>query len=149
MASWCVSEITGTGQCNVPEALGLVVETSVGSAHSCAVQAEGELVCFGDNTHGQCDVPEDLGPVKVFSAGAAHTCALSARTGHLECFGDNSEGQCNVPRDLGTVVAVSAGAGHTCAVCASGEVICFGSNDCGQRDVWRAEVFLGTGRPEE
>ena len=34
---------------------------AAGSQHTCAVKANGDLVCFGDNECGQCDVPPDLG----------------------------------------------------------------------------------------
>ncbi|CAE7233570.1 UVR8 [Symbiodinium sp. CCMP2592] len=102
--------------------------------YTCALNATGELVCFGDNQFYQCDVPPDLGPVVAMAAGGHHTCAVKA-SGELVCFGDNEFGQCDVPPDLGPVLAVAAGLRHTCAVKASGELVCFGDNQNGQRDV--------------
>ncbi|CAE7841557.1 Herc4 [Symbiodinium necroappetens] len=140
------------GQCDVPPDLGPLTVTA-GNWHTCAVKASGELVCFGLNDSGQCDVPADLGPLVAVSARGFHTCAVKA-SGELVCFGNNGSGQCYVPPDLGaseaismvsatspldlgSVVAVAAGADCTCAVKASGELVCFGNNAFGQRDVPR------------
>jgi len=70
--------------------------------------ANGQLVCFGENSHGQCDVPPGLGPVVAAAAGNGHTVAVLAN-GQLVCFGENSHGQCDVPPGLGPVVAKAAG----------------------------------------
>ena len=107
-----------------------------GKVHTCAVKADGQLVCFGlgHNDYGQCDVPTDLGPVRAVAAGWHHTCAVKA-DGQLVCFGDNSYGHCNVPTDLGPVVSVAAGACHTCAVKPDGQLVCFGYNSNGECNV--------------
>ncbi|CAE7676081.1 UVR8 [Symbiodinium sp. CCMP2592] len=110
------------------------VTLAAGAAHTCAVKASGELVCFGHSGYGQCDVPASLGPVVTVAAGASHTCAVKA-SGELVCFGDNRYGQCDVPANLGPVVAVAAGSYHNCAVKASGELVCFGSKYEGWYDV--------------
>ena len=58
-----------------PTDFGGVLSVTAGQAHTCAVHADGQLVCFGDNYFGQCDVPADLGPVLTASAGYKRTCA--------------------------------------------------------------------------
>ncbi|CAE7890014.1 unnamed protein product [Symbiodinium sp. KB8] len=40
--------------------LGPVSSVSAGYDHTCAVTADGRLVCFGESRSGQCDVPEPL-----------------------------------------------------------------------------------------
>jgi len=77
---------------------------AAGDRHTCALQADGKLVCFGDNRYGQCDVPAGVGPVVAVAAGYGHTCALQA-DGKLVCFGDNEDGRCDVPAGVGPVVA--------------------------------------------
>ena len=85
-----------------------VLAVSAGDYHTCAVRADGQLVCFGRTYDGQRDVPADLGPILEVSAGAYHTCAMRS-DGQLVCFGRTDERQCDVPADLGPVLAVSAG----------------------------------------
>ena len=107
---------------------------AAGSQHTCAIQCDGRLVCFGNNCAGQCDVPADLGPVKAVAAGCFHTCAVRC-DGRLVCFGYNTSGQCNVPADIGQVMAVAASYQHTAAVQCDGRLVCFGHNTSGQCDV--------------
>ena len=104
---------------------------SAGLVHTCALTAEGRLVCFGSNGHGQCAVPGGLENVVSVAAGYDHTCALTAE-GHLICFGSNGSGQCAVPGGLENVVSVAAGSEHTCALTAEGNLVCFGWNLRGQ-----------------
>ena len=80
---------------------------AAGISHTCALQADGRLLCFGNNRDGQCDVPAGIGPVVAVAAGFHHTCALQA-DGRLLCFGDNDLGQCNVPADIGPIGPVTA-----------------------------------------
>ena len=110
--------------------LGPVLAVAAGFFDTCAVKANGELVCFGRNEHGQSDPPQHLKPVAL-GAGGAHTCAVNEQ-GELVCFGYNGYGQSSVPPDLGPLVAVAAGAFHTCAVKSTGELVCFGRNASGQ-----------------
>ena len=76
-------------QCDVPTDLGPVLSVAAGLRHTCAVRADGRLVCFGCNVDGQCDVPADVGPVLAVAAGF-HTCAVRA-DGRLICFGFSKE----------------------------------------------------------
>ena len=79
----------------VPSDLRAVVAVAAGDSHTCAVQADGRLVC-GRNYSGQCTVPADLGAVAAVAAGNSHTSVLLA-DGSLACFGANSSGQCDIP----------------------------------------------------
>ena len=49
---------------------------AAGLLHTCALQTDGRLVCFGRNSDGQCTPPAELGPVAAVAAGLNHTCAL-------------------------------------------------------------------------
>ena len=51
----------GEDQIDVDD-LGQVVAAAAGHKHACAIEADGELVCFGDIDAGQCDKLPD-GPV--------------------------------------------------------------------------------------
>ena len=109
---------------------------AAGYSHTCAVKANGELVCWGFNSDGQCNVPPHVGQVAAVAAGHLHTCAVKAN-GDLICWGGDylNFGVCRVPPDLGPVVAVAAGYSHTCAVKANGELVCWGFNSDGQCNV--------------
>lgn len=107
---------------------------AAGQLHSCAVQSNGKLVCFGALDAGQCEAPPTIGRVTAVASGWKHTCAV-LHDGKLVCFGANDSGQCKVPRGLGPITAVAAGWKHTCAVQADGKLACFGANDAGQCDV--------------
>jgi alpha-tubulin suppressor-like RCC1 family protein len=140
-------------------------DVAAGSNHTCAVRANGAVVCWGSNGSGQLGVGDTAnrisptavlgdagnpGPAVAVAAGDAHSCALVVN-GTVRCWGDNGFGQLGlgdtqdrlapttVPGLL-SVVGIAAGgalgSAHTCAVISDGTVRCWGSNGSGQ---------LGTG----
>jgi alpha-tubulin suppressor-like RCC1 family protein len=80
------------------------VSVAAGDEHSCAVQADGQLLCWGDNHFGQLGTgiqehhsfPPSPVPIadraRAVTAGRRHTCAL-LRDGTVECWGKGFEGQ--------------------------------------------------------
>merc|ERR1712217_263579 len=120
----------------------MVAMVAAGECHTCAIDVNGKLVCFGHNDDGQCNVPCDLGPVKAVAAGQTHACAGKGN-GQLACFGSNSHGQCSPPPWLDSIVSVAAGAYHTCAVQASGMLVCFGIKDGSVMDEGQCNVPVG------
>ena len=85
----------------------------MGAQHSCALQSDNKLVCWGSNKDGQISVPAaqptsgaaDAGVISEkgvwanVSAGHYHTCAIKL-DGEVECFGYNDWGQTQVPTGL-------------------------------------------------
>lgn len=74
-----------------------------GTAHSCAVLADGTMTCWGANTSGQLGngttkthtkaaAVSNLAGVVGVAAGGAHTCALLS-DGSVKCWGANALGQ--------------------------------------------------------
>jgi alpha-tubulin suppressor-like RCC1 family protein len=133
---------------------GLVGARSVatGSNHTCAVRADGTVVCWGANNSMQLGtrdsavraVPTPVlgltGNFVAVSAGITHTCARRD-DGAVFCWGLNSSGQLGNGTTAGTgpvmvtgVVATDIAAGYfnTCARLADGSVRCWGNNTYGQ-----------------
>jgi len=86
--------------------LGPVAQASAGGDHTCAVQRDGKLLCWGSNEYKQLgradlggavasnlplEVPGITDAVEV-AAGDGHTCVLR-KTGQVQCWGSNSSYQ--------------------------------------------------------
>lgn len=128
---------------------------SVGSRHSCGVQTNGTLWCWGDNDYGQIGdgalgslyfrtIPTEVGGdywLDVF-AGSNHTCALRSDA-VVACWGDGAalgvSGLQFSSTPLEVVIdapirALARGgdARHTCAIDVDDRVWCWGDNSWGQ-----------------
>lgn len=139
----------------------LSVTSSTGPAHTCAVNSDGGLWCWGyagsDYMRGYLGDGTMLGstvPVQVgndtdwaaVSAGNVHSCAIKS-DGRLFCWGSNFSGQLgtgvrdavfglgeNSPVQIGADsdwAGVSTGVHHTCAIKEGGDVYCWGYNGIG------------------
>ena len=136
--------------------------------HTCVIQSDGKLSCWGDNRSGQLgnnsttrsDYPVDvrdnsgsagttLNDVVQVTSGPKHTCALDS-DGHVWCWGDGGSRQLgNNAADgslrpipvrgidnsgrLNGVVQISAGFRHQCALGSNGQVSCWGGNSSHQQ----------------
>jgi alpha-tubulin suppressor-like RCC1 family protein len=107
---------------------------SAGSNHSLALDQNGTVVAWGDNSCGQTNVPPAASSVVAISAGATHSLALLA-DGRVVAWGDNTCGQTNVPSGLSDMVTVEAGGYHNLALTKYGTVLAWGNNDRGQTNV--------------
>ncbi|MYN37806.1 hypothetical protein GTP55_00295 [Duganella sp. FT109W] len=128
---------------------------SAGGTHTIAIQKDGSLWTWGDNTSGQLGnastggtvlSPAHIGSLTYnsISAGANHSMAIDT-TGKLWAWGANSAGQLgnnasaggtlNVPTQITTDsdwTIVSAGGAHTLAVRTNGTLWAWGANSDGQ-----------------
>jgi hypothetical protein len=137
-----------------------LVALVTGWFHTCALDIDGQIYCWGDNSGGALgDVGRDpqsvpvaipsAPDIRVLVAGAAHTCALDAR-GASYCWGSNSNGQLGTleivdgcgqgpcssrpVRVAGGIAfkAITAGRAHNCGVTSDGAAYCWGSNQGGK-----------------
>lgn len=132
-----------------------------GDGHTCVLQNDSTVKCFGQNGSGQLGsstlsntataTTVDFEPgdvVKDIAAGGSHTCAILVGGG-VKCWGLNLYGQLGVATNAGTVqanpvplavdlgvgavaVAIDGGEKHTCVGLSDATVKCFGSNMRGQ-----------------
>lgn len=142
----------------LPTGTGPTPSISAGFSHTCVLQANGTIQCWGNNDNGQLGngtTTASLTPVSVtgittaiaVAAGDFHTCALLA-DGSVRCWGYNTFGQLGnntttdspVPVPVsgalgGTLidaVSIATGSAHSCAVLASSLIACWGDNQFGQ-----------------
>ena len=124
-----------------------------GAQHTCAIDVNGAVWCWGSNDESQLGNGSDTQssiPVQItlpakatrIVAGQSHTCALLAG-GAIACWGANERGQLGnghaggvsttpSTASLGGATALAAGGNTTCAVDASKTVQCWGSNGDGE-----------------
>lgn len=139
--------------CGSAQAQLRAVQVAAGAAHACALESEGTVRCWGDNSYGQLGdgsttsrtIPVTvaaLGDVVALAAGHFHTCAVLT-DGTARCWGNNAAGQLGDGSAQGRTVAVAvaglsgvaalaAGERHTCALLLGGAVHCWGDNRHGQ-----------------
>lgn len=134
---------------------GILRPTSIaaGFSHTCALQWDGRVKCWGANKEGQFGdgtKKDSALPVEVkqlfsataISAGVYHTCAALSGGG-LSCWGGNESGQLGTglrsdslfplsATNVSDIIALSSGWYHTCAVSSDGSLKCWGKNDFGQ-----------------
>lgn len=128
---------------------------AAGGLHACALDAKGDVWCWGSNLNGQLgqgalggksgapsrvDLPDKS---KSLAAGAYHSCAVLV-DGTVYCWGGGTAGQLGsgivdvpVPTEVpitAGMLSVAAGASHSCARSAA-EVYCWGNNSRGQLGV--------------
>ena len=133
---------------------GGVTAISAGEQHTCALNGDGSIKCWGYNYWGQLGdgtIDDRITPVDVsglnggataVAADGFHTCALAG--GAVKCWGKNDVGQIGdgttttrlAPVDIvelnSGVTEIAAGQAHTCALTDNGGVRCWGDNDYGQ-----------------
>ena len=124
-----------------------------GGQHTCFVQLDGAVSCWGANVSGQLGsgntTPQasatparNMVDAVALAGGTSHTCALR-RTGQVACWGANGTGQLGIGNftpsplpvavtDLTAIKALALGQSHSCAVTTTGEVFCWGENFNGQ-----------------
>ncbi len=101
---------------------------STGLMHTCGLDPDGTVICWGDDSYGQSSAPE--GRFTSVEAGGYHSCGIRG-SGELECWGWDYFGQATPPSGVGWLQVVS-GRWHSCALDANSELRCWGANESGQ-----------------
>lgn len=109
-------------------------QIAAGQEHNCALTADGDVYCWGNNAFGQLGAVAELESTDDNAAdGGATLDGDESELGSLRQVGVATPQR--VPLDE-PAAAVYAGGGHSCALLESGRASCWGNNDRGQ---------LGTG----
>ncbi|MGE0787305.1 MAG: RCC1 domain-containing protein [Sandaracinaceae bacterium] len=150
------------GELTAPTPIDVVdsaAEVSLGGAHVCVLQSDGNVACLGRNAEGQLGIGGPLGgpavgrpgvvaaaptpPWTRLALGHEFSCALDSG-GVRACWGKNDLGQLGIstaepevfpiaamPSPRGPVAEIAAGAFHACARYENGEIECWGGNGFG------------------
>ncbi len=136
-----------------PTLLSDAIGLAGGLEFTCAVRANGTVVCWGENASSQLGSagPDHYSPgtvpgltgITAIAAGDEVACALDSG-GHMWCWGSNDDGQIGLgaasaqdqpPTQikvagtaLGGITAIGVGGRHVCAISA-GSLLCWGANN--------------------
>jgi alpha-tubulin suppressor-like RCC1 family protein len=115
---------------------------ALGAAHSCALDEEGGVWCWGVGGAAEPEAVEGLPPIGSLTAGQGHSCAVGL-DGTAWCWGAGERGQLGtgalassaIPErvsGIANATAIAAGDLHTCVLHDGGSVSCWGDNSTGQ-----------------
>ncbi len=106
-------------------------DVAAGANHTCAIDSDGMMWCWGDNTYGQAS-PQP-GPWKQLDGlpTGQTTCGINAWDS-VTCWGQGgSTGRLrNAPSS--TFSTITVGADHACGITTTGDAECWGQNDMGE-----------------
>ncbi len=102
-------------------------EIAVDNSHSCGVQVDKTVACWGANESGQSSAP--TGAFISVGTGYMHSCGLRVDAS-VVCWGGNGMQQIAAPS--GSFSSVSAGQFHSCGLRVDASVVCWGYNSFGQ-----------------
>lgn len=141
-----------------------VKQVAAGWGHTCALQRDGAVQCWGTNFNGDlgCTTPTRIvsdtcstfpagSGVSAIVAGGEQSCALMP-DGKMRCWGRGELGQIGdggrahrfspTPvADVSNAVSMTAGIWHVCAVVEGGAVKCWGENASGKLGVGTASIY--------
>lgn len=92
-----------------------VTSVAGSGAHALALNRDGTVVAWGNNSCGECLVPAGLSHVIAIAA-AEHLSLALKSNGTVAAWGGNYRGQTSVPAGLSNVIAIAAGGSFSLAI---------------------------------
>ncbi len=129
------------GQANPPSVLSQQV--SAGDYHTCSLQVDGYVDCWGMESDGSMD---SIGPNSWVAAAFWHTCAIRKGDSEAECWGDNATmGKMAQPPAGVKFIKLATGENHACGITPEGAAKCWGGNTWGQAPDLRPGAYMEIG----
>ncbi|MEI6566347.1 MAG: hypothetical protein WCR20_06715 [Verrucomicrobiota bacterium] len=123
-----LSDDTNRGQSMVPQTLTNASLLAGGWRHSIALDSNGTLFSWGDDSLGALDFPtNNAGGYRSISCGEQHSIAISTN-GTVLAAGFDLFHQTDIPAHLSKVVAIAAGFYHNLALRSDGTVVAWGGS---------------------
>jgi len=103
------------------------LQIAAGETHLLAMQPDGSLVAWGDNSKGECTIPAGLTFPQGIAAGNMFSLALT-QGGVLNGWGDQSNKAISMLPNLSGLRAIAAGSAHGVAITGSGGLVSWGDD---------------------
>jgi hypothetical protein len=128
------------GQAHPPSVLSQQV--SAGDYHTCSLQLDGYVDCWGKESDGSMD---SIGPNSWVAAAFWHTCAIGKNDSVAQCWGDASWVKMPQPPAGAKFTKLATGENHACGITPERDVKCWGGNTWGQAPDFRAGPYKEIG----
>jgi len=96
-----------------------------GNHHSCVLDVDGGVECWGSNQWGQLDDTPTTNGFAQLAAGGSYSCALDP-DGALTCWGSDSSNQVSGAPTGDGLVSMGLGIAHGCVLDEAGSLTCWG-----------------------
>jgi len=108
-------------------------QVATGSAHTCGLQEDNKVICWGDNTYGAANSSPTSQLFKKVVVGQRHTCGI-LQSGQITCWGTLSEYATPLPTMTSeTYSSIASKNRYVCGIReADNKVVCWGDNERGQ-----------------
>ncbi len=120
------------------------IQVAPGENHMCALQQNGQVLCWGLNDQGQLNVPDGV-RFRQITSGWRFSCGIRI-DGGITCWGRNNHQQAEAPD--GQFTSVDAGWDHACAVSLD-RAPCWGRNANGRATPPPGALFTAIGAGAE
>lgn len=116
-------------QFDIPENFPAMSQIATGDSHSCGVDLQGGIRCWGEPDFGQLNAPTDINNFVSVAVGTGfHSCGVTDEN-QIICWGLDTNGQASPPNDGYGFTKVFVEYQSTCGLRTDGEIECWGGGD--------------------